>query len=90
LFTSSEIILYEIFLLHFKQTLILLKLTSVIKLFTNILGVSLLCVERLNLLRLAPGGHVGRFVVWTESAFKKLDSLYGTWSKKSQKKVDFK
>jgi large subunit ribosomal protein L4e len=39
---------------------------------------------------LAPGGHVGRFVIWTESAFKKLDALYGTWSKKSQLKVDFK
>ncbi|CAF4964309.1 unnamed protein product, partial [Rotaria sp. Silwood1] len=51
--------------------------------------VSLLSVERLNLLRLAPGGHVGRFVIWTESAFKKLDALYGTWSKKSQLKVDF-
>lgn len=54
------------------------------------LGVSLLNVERLNLLRLAPGGHVGRFVIWTESAIKKLDALYGTWSKKSQLKVDFK
>lgn len=59
------------------------------KAFRNIPGVSLLCVERLNLLRMAPGGHVGRFVIWTESAFKKLDSLYGTWSKKSQQKVDF-
>ena len=56
----------------------------------NILGVSLLNVERLNLLRMAPGGHVGRFVIWTESAFKKLDTLYGTWSKKSQLKTDFK
>jgi large subunit ribosomal protein L4e len=59
------------------------------KAFRNIPGVSLLSVERLNLLRLAPGGHVGRFVIWTESAFKKLDALYGTWSKKSQLKVDF-
>jgi len=59
------------------------------KAFRNIPGVSLLSVERLNLLRLAPGGHVGRFVIWTESAFKKLDALYGTWSKKSQEKVDF-
>jgi len=59
------------------------------KAFRNIPGVSLLSVERLNLLRLAPGGHVGRFLVWTESAFKKLDKLYGTWSKKSQSKVDF-
>jgi len=59
------------------------------KAFRNIPGVSLLNVERLNLLRLAPGGHVGRFCIWTESAFKKLDLLYGTWSKKSQLKVDF-
>jgi len=59
------------------------------KAFRNIPGVSLLSVERLNLLRLAPGGHVGRFVMWTESAFKKLDALYGTWSKSSTKKVDF-
>jgi len=59
------------------------------KAFRNIPGVSLLCVERLNLLRLAPGGHVGRFVIWTESAIKKLDTIYGTWSKKSQAKVDF-
>jgi len=59
------------------------------KAFRNIPGVSLLSVERLNLLRLAPGGHVGRFVIWTESAIKKLDALYGTWNKKSQLKVDF-
>jgi len=59
------------------------------KAFRNIPGVSLLSVERLNLLRMAPGGHVGRFVIWTESAFKKLDALYGTWSKKSQLKTDF-
>merc|ERR1711918_215338 len=26
---------------------------------------------------LAPGGHLGRFVVFTESAFGKLDALYG-------------
>ena len=29
-------------------------------------------VDALNLLKLAPGGHVGRFCIWTESAFKKL------------------
>jgi len=51
------------------------------KAFRNIPGISLLNVDRLNLLRLAPGGHVGRFCIWTESAFKKLDQLYGTWKK---------
>jgi len=43
----------------------------------NIPGVDSCNVERLNLLSLAPGGHVGRFVVWTSEAFAKLDALYG-------------
>ena len=34
-------------------------------------------VDRLNLLQLAPGGHMGRFCVWTELAFARLDSLFG-------------
>lgn len=42
----------------------------------NLPGVELVQVERLNLLQLAPGGHVGRLIVWTEAAFKKLDSVY--------------
>merc|ERR1711976_361000 len=37
-------------------------------------------------LKLAPGGHVGRFCIWTESAFKRLDALYGTWRKASEAK----
>lgn len=40
----------------------------------------------LNLLQLAPGGHVGRFVIWTESAFKELDSIFGTLKTESQYK----
>jgi large subunit ribosomal protein L4e len=42
----------------------------------NLPGVELVNVKALNLLQLAPGGHVGRFVVWTKDAFTKLDSLY--------------
>ena len=45
--------------------------------FSNIPGITLLNVARLNLLKIAPEGHVGRFCIWTESAFKKLDSIYG-------------
>ncbi|XP_068948131.1 large ribosomal subunit protein uL4-like isoform X2 [Petaurus breviceps papuanus] len=52
---------------------------GIIKAFRNIPGITLLNVSKLNLLRLAPGGHVGRFCIWTESAFRKLDDLYGTW-----------
>lgn len=57
--------------------------------FRNIPGVDTINVERLNLLKLAPGGHVGRFCIWTESAFKKLDGLYGTWRKPSSEKNDW-
>merc|ERR1711941_246809 len=45
--------------------------------FRNLPGVELCQVSRLNLLRLAPGGHLGRFIVWTEGAFKQLDSVFG-------------
>merc|ERR1712100_885387 len=47
------------------------------KAFRNISGVELCDVTALNLLQLAPGGHLGRFVVFTENAFSKLDGLYG-------------
>ena len=57
--------------------------------FRNIPGVDTINVEKLNLLKLAPGGHVGRFCIWTESAFKKLDSIYGTWRKPSETKKDW-
>ena len=57
--------------------------------FRNIEGVDLCHVDRLNLLQLAPGGHVGRFVVWTEEAFARLDALYGTATTKATKKSDF-
>merc|ERR1712142_1430849 len=56
------------------------------KAFRNIPGVDTIQVDALNLLKLAPGGHVGRFCIWTESAFKKLDSIYGTWRKASESK----
>jgi len=57
------------------------------KAFRNIPGVDCIQVDNLNLLKLAPGGHVGRFIIWTESAFKKLDGLYGTWRKPSATKA---
>jgi len=59
------------------------------KAFRNIPGVDTIKVDALNLLKLAPGGHVGRFCIWTESAFKKLDAIYGTWRKNSETKKDW-
>lgn len=49
--------------------------------FRNIPGVELCKVERLNLLKLAPGGHLGRFVIWTSDAFAALDGLFSAQSK---------
>eukprot|EP00965_Chrysotila_dentata_P255571 6212271-Pleurochrysis_carterae.AAC.1 len=58
--------------------------------FRNIPGVELACVDSLNLLQLAPGGHLGRFCIWTEAAFKKLDALFGTHTKPSTLKTRHK
>lgn len=63
--------------------------SGVTKAFRNIPGIETLNVEKLNLLRLAPGGHIGRFVIWTESAFRKLDEIYGTWKTESKRKRNY-
>ncbi|KAL2978466.1 hypothetical protein AAZX31_13G119700 [Glycine max] len=60
-----------------------------VKAFRNVPGVEVANVERLNLLKLAPGGHLGRFVIWTKSAFEKLDSIYGSFDKPSEKKKGY-
>merc|ERR1712088_1289362 len=62
---------------------------GLVKAFRNIPGVDTIQVSKLNLLKLAPGGHVGRFCIWTEAAFKKLDALYGTWRVASKEKGRF-
>jgi len=64
--------------------------SSMLKAFRNLPGVDLCCVDRLNLLQLAPGGHLGRFVVWTSDAFQKLDTIYGTYRKPSAAKTDYR
>lgn len=57
--------------------------------FRNIAGVETSSVYSLNLLQLAPGGHLGRFVVWTSSAFQALDKIYGSTTEPSALKRDF-
>jgi large subunit ribosomal protein L4e len=56
----------------------------------NIPGVELANVDRLNLLQLAPGGHLGRFIVWTQGAFERLDALYGSYRKGSALKKGYR
>jgi large subunit ribosomal protein L4e len=57
--------------------------------FRNIPGVEVSSVFALNLLQLAPGGHLGRFIIWTSSAFEALDKVYGSTSEASALKKDF-
>jgi len=63
--------------------------TELIRGFRNIPGVETCSVYALNLLQLAPGGHLGRFIIWTSGAFKSLDKIYGSTTKPSELKKDF-
>jgi len=57
--------------------------------FRNIFGLDIANVNALNLLHLAPGGHLGRFIIWTKGAFEKLDSIFGTFTQESAVKKGF-
>ncbi len=62
---------------------------ELIRAFRNIPGVETSSVHALNLLQLAPGGHLGRFIIWTSSAFAALDEIYGSTTEASALKKDF-
>ena len=53
------------------------KNVPLVRALRNVPGVETVHVSRLNLLQLAPGGHVGRFCIWTEGAFNELNKIYG-------------
>jgi large subunit ribosomal protein L4e len=55
----------------------------------NIAGVDVCNVHRLNILQLAPGGHLGRFVIYTKSAFTALDSVFGDFVNASAEKKGY-
>jgi len=58
--------------------------------FRNLSGVELSGVDSLNLLQLAPGGHLGRFIIWTQSAFAKLADIWGSTTRESTAKSGYK
>ena len=63
---------------------------EVARAFRNLAGVDVAHVDRLSLLQLAPGGHMGRFVIWTKAAFSELEKLYGTAGSASERKSGYK
>lgn len=44
----------------------------------NVPGCDFCNVNRLNIRQLAPGGHLGRFCIWTKSAFAALEKHFGS------------
>ncbi|KAI5799856.1 ribosomal protein L4 domain-containing protein [Geopyxis carbonaria] len=63
--------------------------SNVAKAFRNIPGVETCSVSALNLLQLAPGGHLGRFVIWTESSFNALNTIYGSTTEAGEGKKNY-
>jgi large subunit ribosomal protein L4e len=55
----------------------------------NLPGVDVCCVSRLNLLQLAPGGHLGRLIIFTQDAFAQLDNIFGTYRTRGVAKSGF-
>lgn len=55
----------------------------------NVEGVSLLNVNRLNIRHLAPGGQLGRFVIFTQGAFTELEKQFGSYKGTALKKKGY-
>lgn len=62
---------------------------GIVKAMRNIKGVDTCSVERLNLLRLAPGGTFGRLTIFTKDALKRLQEIYGSYTHGSSSKVGY-
>jgi large subunit ribosomal protein L4e len=57
--------------------LVITKNDGVAEATRNLPGVEVASVENLNAELLAPGTHAGRLTVWTNSAFEKLETVFG-------------
>jgi len=49
----------------------------------NIPTLTICSINSLNLLKLAPGGHVGRFCIWSYNSFLQLENIYNFHDKSS-------
>jgi len=62
---------------------------GIVRAFRNLPGVEIQSVDSLNILQLAPGGHLGRFIIWTKSAFSKLSQIYGSTTQEAAAKTGY-
>ena len=63
--------------IKYKGPLIICEKT--LRCFRNIPGIDICKISGLNILKLAPGGHVGRLCIWTDISFVKLNSLFTSY-----------
>jgi large subunit ribosomal protein L4e len=61
----------------------------VLRSFRNIPGVDAVSVHKLSILKLAPGGTLGRFVIWSSGAFKALDHIFGSYTSPGVEKAGY-
>ncbi|QKQ99921.1 50S ribosomal protein L4 [Metallosphaera tengchongensis] len=54
----------------------------VVKAASNLPGVDVISAKELSIIHLAPGGHPGRLVIYTESSIKELENRFGGMSPK--------
>lgn len=62
---------------------------GIVKAAKNIPGLEVLNVNSPNLLKLAPGGKLGRMCIWTESAIAACDKNFGTQTSASEVKKGY-
>jgi large subunit ribosomal protein L4e len=55
----------------------------------NIPGLEACNVHKLNLLQLAPGGTLGRFIIWSSASMKALNNVFGTYDAPSVEKKNW-
>merc|ERR1711937_852664 len=55
----------------------------------NLPGVDACNVNRLNILQLAPGGHLGRLCIFTKDAFDELNTVFGSYTEKPANKSGY-
>jgi len=63
--------------------------TGVKKAARNLPGVDTCHVNRMNIIQLAPGGHLGRLIVFTKCAFAQLNKIFGSHYRTSVTKVGY-
>jgi len=61
---------------------------GIVKAAKNIPGLDVVNVNSPNLLKLAPGGKLGRMCIWTESAIAACEDNFGTFTSAAKNKKD--